>query len=378
MVASGKLQLHDSIRPALTADTYRVDLATDSDSGQFGVTRWLSIESPRYRLEEIDLVSVFPMTGARGDFNEQLPWVALRRRTLPWERRGASADAASPWLALVVTQRNEATLGSALLASVVGATAAARFQPPQAGQVSALQFTSVGELQSIVPSEADARLLCHVREVNQADTELAGSDDDGFLAVVIANRLLSAQIETTWRVTLVSLENRDDLAAGAPETASLLALASWECTTTGDGSFQTLVTSLDRTAFAAQPTRLSHTTDDGTVHDVAYRSPLTAADPTAADPEISRLAASELGRLIAAADGRLLRELIQWRRSDAVSADRAITASVLRRSSAAISRSLAGETRAPMHLRAALDALHSVTRRALPQIAAVSHARFKR
>ena len=44
-------------------------------------------------------------------------------------------------------------------------------------------------LKKIFPCEQDLPLLTHVREVDVHDTELADGDDDGWLAVVLANRL---------------------------------------------------------------------------------------------------------------------------------------------------------------------------------------------
>ena len=41
----------------------------------------------------------------------------------------------------------------------------------------------------VFPTKKDLQLLAHVREVDLEDTELAIGDDDGFLAVVMANRL---------------------------------------------------------------------------------------------------------------------------------------------------------------------------------------------
>jgi hypothetical protein len=44
-------------------------------------------------------------------------------------------------------------------------------------------------VRKVFPCEQDLPLLCHVRHVDVTDTELAGGDDDGWLAVVLANRL---------------------------------------------------------------------------------------------------------------------------------------------------------------------------------------------
>ena len=42
---------------------------------------------------------------------------------------------------------------------------------------------------SVFPAQEDLTYLAHVRAVDLADTELAMGDDDGWLAVVLANRL---------------------------------------------------------------------------------------------------------------------------------------------------------------------------------------------
>ncbi len=44
-------------------------------------------------------------------------------------------------------------------------------------------------MKKIFPCKEDLDLLAHVREVDVKDTELANGDDDGWLAVVLANRL---------------------------------------------------------------------------------------------------------------------------------------------------------------------------------------------
>ena len=44
-------------------------------------------------------------------------------------------------------------------------------------------------VKKIFPCKDDLPLLAHVREVDVNDTELANGDDDGWLAVVLANRL---------------------------------------------------------------------------------------------------------------------------------------------------------------------------------------------
>ncbi len=237
-------------------------------------------------------------------------------------------------------------LSAGPLAQVVGTSAANRYGPV-ADPVAALTFQDTAALLSILPTEADARLLAHVREVNQADSELAGTDDDGWIAVVVGNRLVTesgaSNPDTVWRATLVSLEFRDDIAARSPQTASVLALATWEFTSTATGAFQDLVASLKIDAFGGiegdayartHGARLVRTDRGGTSGPARYRSPMSpelaaAAEPVAGEPDVTALAASELGRLVAAADGRLLRELVQWRRSSAIDSARAVNTTLV-------------------------------------------------
>lgn len=384
MVESGNIQLHDSVLPALLADQYRFDISTDCGNGTSFITPYyVNIESPRYRIEEHELISIYPMAGARGSFSGELPCAAFRRRTLPWERRGSVKDRASPWLALVLTLPNEATLGRAPLDVVVGGAAAANFNPKPSEPVAALQFPNTATMISILPTEPEARLLCHVREVNLADTELAGMDDDGWVAVVMANRVVTGTTETTWRATLVSLEHRDDLAAGHPETASVLALATWEFTSTGEGSFQEVISSLSPKVFGdiggasdgSQGVELTRTNHAGTQTTVRYRSPMapSPANPPADEMDITELAAHELGRLLAAADGRLLRELIEWRRSEVTLNSRWMIGDFIARAAPlnGVTR-LASETRS-IHLAAALSALDHLSSARLPDARPLGH-----
>lgn len=372
MVDIGTMQLYDVVKPALTADTYRFDISTycacttdPKQDKRFTAPYWVNIESPRYKIDEHELISVYPMAGSSGDFSGELPWVALRRRTLPWERRGCIEG--SPWLALVLTCPTEAQLVNASLAAVVGATAAAKFGPELPSSVAALQFPTTGALMSILPTEPDARLLCHVRQVNLADTDLAGMDDDGWVAVVVANRIVTGTTETIWRATLVSLEHRDDLAVRRPETASVLALAAWEFTATGAGSFQSLVSSLTPQVFGEKTgdpqerlgVALTHTDHTGAQMTVRYRSPMAPlpANPQGDEHDITELAAHELGRLLAAADGRLLRELVEWRRSEVTTSSRSMIREIVNRSAPSTrSTRLVGDAE-PGHLAAALSAL---------------------
>ena len=70
---------------------------------------------------------------------------------------------------------------------------------------------------TIMPTQKDVPLLVHGRQVDLDDTELMMGDDDGFLAVVIANRLPLAvkdsdgkEVPVKYNACLVNLEGQFD------------------------------------------------------------------------------------------------------------------------------------------------------------------------
>ena len=121
-----------------------------------------------------------------------LPFVVLRRRTLPWERNpaGQVQPSETPWLALVVVAEGEATLSTATAVRDC-VTAGTKLLDPDDKDVEQGLYLAVTEtvVKKIFPCKEDLPLLAHVREVDVNDTELANGDDDGWLAVVLANRL---------------------------------------------------------------------------------------------------------------------------------------------------------------------------------------------
>ena len=76
----------------------------------------------------------------------------------------------------------------------------------------------------VFPTQEEVRLLAHAREVDIGDTELMMGDDDGYLAVVIANRLplpgrdaAGSEVPVKYLACLVNLsEQFDQLLEEAP------------------------------------------------------------------------------------------------------------------------------------------------------------------
>ena len=148
----------------------------------------IRVTAPRYRLPADQMLSVFPPANSVGSYENRLPQIVIKRRTLPWEREAAAGEATTPWLALVVVAEGEATLSAEqpVAQCVTPGKTLAGHNDVATGVC--LQVTPT-VINKVFPKREEVPLLCHVREVDVNDTELANGDDDGFLAVVIANRL---------------------------------------------------------------------------------------------------------------------------------------------------------------------------------------------
>ncbi len=193
MPSIGHFVLHSSVMPAITAGPYQ--LRTEHQGLPFPAatqTTHLQVAAPRFTLPVDQILSSFPPANAEGAFGDRLPQIVLKRRTLPWERNpaGSAAVSETPWLALVVVAEGEAELSTATPVAQCVTQGTALLNPAdqdvQQGLYLAVTETVV---KKIFPTVEDLPLLAHVREVDINDTELANGDDDGWLAVVLANRL---------------------------------------------------------------------------------------------------------------------------------------------------------------------------------------------
>lgn len=193
--ATGTFVLHSMANPPLKAGDYTL-------SGQVRIEKpggasvgpvqqqdtHIRVTSPRYTMPPEQILSTFPPANSEGAYEARLPQIVLKRRTLPWERPPAPGQDQVPWLALVVIAEGEATLsGDVPVAQCV--TPGVTLTGP--GDTATGVYLSVTRtvVDKVFPMAEELPLLCHVREVDVNDTELANGDDDGFLATVIANRL---------------------------------------------------------------------------------------------------------------------------------------------------------------------------------------------
>lgn len=197
MVERGKFVLHSFVEPPVKAGRYQ--LRGTQPIPELPVAEHVAevtVSSPRYVMPPDQILSTFPPAMAEGDFGGRLPQIALKRRTLPWERDpGGPPRAANepprPWLALVVIAEGEGALSPEPVPVAQCVTPGTTLPDPSDADSPTGYYLTVAEtiVNKVFPTVEDLPLLVHVREVDVSDTELANGDDDGWLAVVLANRL---------------------------------------------------------------------------------------------------------------------------------------------------------------------------------------------
>lgn len=224
-VGEGTFRLYSRIAPAVKAGDYRFEtsqqvVAQDASDppGEVGEVAALRshvrVRAPRYRLPPDQVLSTYPPATTIGNYGARLPQVVIKRRTLPWERGLDGQPDTTPWLALVIVTDDEATLlTNEPVASCV--TSGVNLDGAADTELGDCLLIRQSQVDKVFPTELDVPLLAHAREVDINDTELMMGDDDGFLAVVIGNRLpvpgrdqAGTEAPITYTACLVNLEGQ--------------------------------------------------------------------------------------------------------------------------------------------------------------------------
>ncbi len=209
-VGIGEMRVYPDARPSLSPGRHQVTMnQTITKGGPVApVNRYVDVTAPRFALAPGELLSTFPPANSVGAFDKRLPQVTFRRRTLPWERSAGSPTNGppDPWLALVVLAEGEANFRSGVhISDALPANILAAQGITDDGTCDVLEVSRT-VIRKVFPAKEELPLLTHVREVNLSDTEFATGDDDGWIAVVIANRL--PRPNTSYGAYLISLEGR--------------------------------------------------------------------------------------------------------------------------------------------------------------------------
>jgi hypothetical protein len=245
------MQVLDAYVPPLQAgDTLEVTVSQTLDAQLLAASPapiTLVVDGPQVALGPGDLRACYPTPGSTDSAPNFLSYIALSRKSLPWERPGRAiksnlqgAPTSTPWLALLVLTEAELHLSSGaspVTTKTVGDVENSAFaewlklvgiQNP--GQQMSTMTLPADTVQHVLPNSNVVSLLCHVKKTRLNDTRF----DE--IAIVLANRLPDVGVNHAF---LVSFERADSLLAAAP--LELLVLYHWSFTTSGGGDFEEVI-----------------------------------------------------------------------------------------------------------------------------------------
>ncbi len=208
----GTFRLYPFAEPPVPAGEYVLTGDVSGLPGQVEQMRAaVHITAPRYVMPPDQILSTFPPAGSTGAFGTRLPQVVLRRRTLPWERSPDLdhnvATTPTPWLALVLLAAGEGQLRTDVDVKDTVTPGISLGDDTDAPKGACLEIPA-SVVAKVFPTKDDLPMLCHLREVDLADTELALGDDDGYMSVVLGNRLPQPGVK--YLACLVNLEGQYD------------------------------------------------------------------------------------------------------------------------------------------------------------------------
>ncbi len=295
------MTFYDNYRMALTAGSYRLVLQqTVSVEGETPLHYYhdqpFEVLAPRYVIEGSEIQAYFPPPGGVADYQNNLPHLVLRTRSLPWERSVWSGQAQEPWLALLVLSEQDIADGKvATKTGTVGdlapeQPAAALWSRTEDGAVILLpKFKRDEDRQTPVrlldldlklflercPRRAELPLLAHIRRVDTTDKVPLEMVADGEFSVLVANRFPQPGANTVYLISLEGWNDLLDAPANQSHTASrlrLIMLASWSFVSDAAGrdTFGGLMQQLRRQA-AAFGVALPAATGDAYVNEALAR-----------------------------------------------------------------------------------------------------------
>ena len=276
------------IKPPLNAGKYQINISQNvqikgTNAETFSATREIVVSGDAFELNPQEIHAVFPPAGSLGDHSHVLPYIALRRSTLPWERLVQEGQENAPWLALLVfheeekqgetppllppqilelTQLQQVIAGKEITVGDVKNQAVGQILPAEilnqknsqilgkvyfpglnlspedfpilTGHEVSDQVTVIDVhkelLEAILPTIKDLEYLAHIRQLKDDDDNLTSEQ----LAVIMANRLPKQGAMST--AYLVSLEERyqngifDYQGATNQDYIRLITLKNWSFT----------------------------------------------------------------------------------------------------------------------------------------------------
>lgn len=272
--AVGDVQFCDNYLPALKTGTYTIEMTQElknvspmqgnqqSLDETFRQNQQFSIVGSRFQVIGSDIQSVNPPDKNQGQFEQQLPFIVLDERALPWEYNlSDTAAATTPWVALLLFQQDDINVPSGNSSILTNPTLTSTYTVKQmttseSGILKpALTLTNLDDptalcrtiditpatFSALVPTDSELAYLAHCRVVNLQDKEEGqASGNNGWYSVVMSNRLPQNDTDQPvyYIAHLVSLEgfgsyiqaNQPKLIPSGTNYVRLISLTSWSFT----------------------------------------------------------------------------------------------------------------------------------------------------
>lgn len=198
------LTLIREVQTALDAGDYVLratqQISAGSETETWTTTQRFRVAGPRFVLGADTIAAAFPPPHSEGDYNHLLPYLVLRRATLPWERQPGPGDD-RPFLALLILAEREMEEAARIATLTIDAFCQARGLALESGDDAGAEIPVVDAdsrlLSGLLPTLDELQLLTHVRQREGEPSE----------AVILGNR--RPLPDTSYTVHLVSLEGLD-------------------------------------------------------------------------------------------------------------------------------------------------------------------------
>lgn len=366
-----RFKLIDQILPFLPDGEYKARVTQNITVGEgdgqavtaFQKDTEFCVAGRAFTLPPDNVFSVYPNENAEGNFSNELPFMVLNLKSMPWQYPFGNT-ARSPWVALIVLSEAEGAVEKDLKIRELLTDERDRgiyfpiHKQPRYYMENPEDICHVVEFskavyEKIMPSIEELPYLCHAKYVNLAKTEENVSGRDGYFSVVLGNRFLPSKEDALVKSTvhLVSLLGYDANDFSGCETIRLCSLYHWSVfsQSSKEAGFGQLVDQIRCRQFGGADTEhelrqrgvvaREHRFRTGEVTASLYASPLLPAEAPPL-PATSRRTADghliydrdkgvfdtryacawQLGRMLTLSNEAMSLKIHQWRRNLAVTA----------------------------------------------------------
>lgn len=256
-----QMKLLDYNLPPLAEGSYRatakqtVMLEGETNNKLFEQSAGFYVRYRAFTLQSDQVFSVYPHEYASGNFSNELPFIVLNAKTLPWQYDGGG-DPRRPWLALIALGEDEPAEEKDISIRELLTASGDSFYP--AGSQPECFLEDQDDMCHIIdisrelydrvmPKQEETPYLCHGKYVNLAETAEQVSGEDGYFSVIVGNRFLpsdpaAAKKSTVHLVSLLGYE-----AIGSSGKVRLCSLYRWSVYSQSleDTGFARLVKAID-------------------------------------------------------------------------------------------------------------------------------------